>query len=348
MRPVLLCLSILCSLVSFSQVWVRVPTPDPGATRNITRGISGTSSSDIWTVGYYERIPGSAVFENLILHWNGSNWQQFTTVNRSATLNDLYDVEAVSATEVWAAGTYSNSGAATPQLLKWNGSSWSHITPPGVVSTAFITSLDAISANDVWAVGGTYTNAYAIHYNGSTWTAVTVPLVGLLADELNAVHGLASNDVWAVGNSRDAAGRFRFMARHWNGSTWTNSPMPASVSGELGELLDVRMVSSNDVWAIGVILTGGFVKLHWDGSAWTVISPANGGGGALAPISSNNIYSVGADISHWNGSTWTLVDPLSYLPYPALRNAYVAPNGDVWATGRISEGTNQFDNLVMR
>jgi len=335
-----------------TQVWTQVPTPNPGGNNNILRGISGTSSSDIWTVGYYETTPGSYQYQNLILHWNGTSWQQYTTVNYSNN-SDLYDVEAVSATEVWAAGLYSGGGGgAQPQLLKWNGSTWTQQSLPAFINstaTASIWSLDAIAPNDIWAVGGTYNMAYALHYNGSSWHQVTVPQVGLLRDELNAVHGLASNDVWAVGSYRDGSGQYRCMARRWNGSTWTNSTLPASLNGVLAELLDVRMIATNDVWAIGVNLSNGsIIKLHWNGSTWTHVTPANGGGGALAPLASNDVFSVGNNISRWNGSSWAVVESLSHLAAPALRNTYVAPNGDVWAAGRTSEGTNQFKTLVYR
>jgi hypothetical protein len=71
-----------------------------------------------------------------------------------------------------------------------------------------------------------------MHFNGSLWTEVSVPPPpGSGRSNFNAVHGLSANDVWAVGTWGVAVGDYHFLAMHWNGSTWSNSPIPATVNG---------------------------------------------------------------------------------------------------------------------
>jgi hypothetical protein len=53
--------------------WHRTKGPAPSSTINILYGVSATSATDAWAVGYYD--DGSQdVSRILILHWNGSGW----------------------------------------------------------------------------------------------------------------------------------------------------------------------------------------------------------------------------------------------------------------------------------
>src|ERR1051325_3714934 len=53
--------------------WQTVPSPSvPGAYNHLT-GVSGTSSKDVWAVGYTIDNRTYA-WQALILHWNGSRW----------------------------------------------------------------------------------------------------------------------------------------------------------------------------------------------------------------------------------------------------------------------------------
>jgi hypothetical protein len=345
----------LFSFSSFAQLgWVQVPSPNPSATRNMVRGISGTSSSDVWAVGSYEEVltvPPYNIQNELLLHWNGSDWQQYPSLHLSTTLDDLYDVEAISANNVWAVGNY-NQASVRSEILHFDGSSWTNINIPQNQSGSYLYSLHAINANDIWAAGGQGGSpirpAYTIHYNGSSWTEVTVPPVGAFRTAFYDIHGVASNDVWAVGHWGDTYGDYHALAMHWNGSAWINVALPSAVTSQLSEILAVKMVSANDVWAVGAYLTGGMFKIHWDGTAWTEVTPTNGGGGQFAVKASNNIFGVGNEISHWDGTAWTIVDNLSQLSYPSLASTVVFNNGEIWAGGRTIDASNNFQSLIYR
>jgi hypothetical protein len=341
----------LFALSGFGQLgWVQVPSPDASTTRNMVRGISGTSSADVWAVGSYE--DPLFVQNDLILHWNGGSWQQFPAMHLSTTLDDLWDVEAISTNNVWAVGMYNDFATTRAELLHYDGVSWTNQVLPFITGGSFLFAMHAVSATDIWAAGlksGSPTRpAYVIHYNGSSWSEITVPAVGTYRNMFNDIHGNSSNDIWAVGHWTNSYGDFHALAMHWNGSNWTNISLPSSIVSQVSEVLSVKMISSNDVWAMGYYITGGMFKIHWDGSTWTEITPSNGGGGAFAILASNDIYSVGGEISHWDGSAWTIVDQLTQLSYPSLGSTVVFPNGEIWAGGRTVDLSNNFYSLIYR
>lgn len=355
-RTTLILVLIFVLIASFSYgqpTWTRVPSPNPSTVRNLLRGISGTSSSDIWTVGHYYPNPSTITMNNLVMHWNGTGWQTMTVPNPSTNSNDLWDVAAINTNLAWAVGDFAYSnGVANALILKWDGSTWAQQSIPLIAGGSFLFGLGVINSNDIWAVGGKAGSpflCYSMHYNGSSWTEVPVPPApGSGRNDFNGVHGISSNDVWAVGSWGVAVGDYHFLAMHWNGSAWVNSPIPTSVNGAIdGELMDVKVVSSNDVWAVGYSLAGGVVLIHYDGTSWTQV-PTSGGGGALAVLSANDIYGVGGDITHWNGSSWTVTDTLISYPWPALNATTVLPNGEIWAAGRTVDSNNVFQTLVYR
>jgi hypothetical protein len=220
---------------------------------------------------------------------------------------------------------------------------------PDITGGSFLFSIDAVSTNDIWAVGsqaGSPTDpAYAIHYNGSTWTEVPVPNAGTYSNRLYAVNGISSNDVWAVGRKSDSYGDFHAMAQHWNGSSWTVSLLPASVSSPIGDLESVTMISSNNVWALGSTITGGLIMIHWDGTSWSEVPTTGSAGGAII-ARGTDVFSAGDRISQWNGSNWTIIDPMNQLTDPTLASAITFSNGDIWAAGNTYDGI--FHTLVYR
>jgi len=340
---------LFSSLNTFSQqAWNQVPSPDASITRSMLRGISGTSSADVWAVGSFE-TPTPGYLKNLVMHWNGTGWQIIPGTDQSITFNDLWDVTAISENDVWAVGAQNEFATTRSQLMHWNGSGWSHTILPGIPGGSMLFAIDAISPTDIWAVGakaGSPTDPpYAIHYNGSGWTEFPAAVPGIYRDWFSDVDGIASNDVWAVGRQSPAYGEFHAMAQHWNGSSWTNSPLPPEIVNPLAELESVTMIATNDVWAIGSTVTGEMLLIHWNGTSWSKLSSSGSSGGKIISRGTD-LFAVGAGISYWNGSNWTVIDPLTQLSYPALGSAISFPNGDIWAAGRTYD--TAFHTLVYR
>lgn len=350
-----LLLSINTILFSFSnyqnaysqQAWEQVPSPDISETRNMLRGISGTSSSDVWTVGEYQTTSGD--LKNLIMHWNGSEWQIYPGTDLGESYNVLWDVAAIAPNDVWIAGTYNVPGNSRSQLLHWNGTAWSHTSLPDIQGGSFLFSIDAISANDIWAVGGQAGSPtdppYTIHYNGSTWTEIQAANPGTYSNRFYGLDGIASNDVWAVGRQGNSYGDFHAMAQHWNGSSWTNSPLPPDVLTPIGDLESVTMISSDDVWALGSTVTGELLMIHWDGTSWSEVDTEGAQGGVVASRIPD-VFSLGYRISEWNGTAWVVIDSLNQLSDPTLVSSVTFSNGDIWAAGITYDSS--FHTLVYR
>jgi hypothetical protein len=111
--------------------WKMVKSPAPsGATNNSLAAVSADSATDAWAAGYYEN--GSGVYVPLTLHWNGTAWKVVKSPAPSgATEATLSGVSADSATDAWAAGSYTNSSGVQESLnLHWNGTAWKKATSP--------------------------------------------------------------------------------------------------------------------------------------------------------------------------------------------------------------------------
>src|SRR5215468_11798533 len=67
----------------------------------------------------------------------------------------------------------------------------------------------------------------------------------------------------------------RPLALHWDGSSWSNSPIPGA-----GLLRKVRAAGSGNVWAAGTYYNAGVqsyetLVVHFDGTAWTTVVSAD-------------------------------------------------------------------------
>jgi hypothetical protein len=109
--------------------------------------------------------------------------------------------------QVWAAGFYfaSNSGQQPTLIERWDGKQWSIVSSPSPgASFDYLKGIAAIGPNDIWAVGQ-YSQgevpivALAEHWNGKTWSVVSVPSPDA-ADWFNGVARIPhTNKVWGVG-----------------------------------------------------------------------------------------------------------------------------------------------------
>jgi hypothetical protein len=160
-------------------------------------------------------------------------------------------------------------------------------------------NLDAISAsspNDVWIVGtfedeisSTFfpNETYSLHWNGSTWSVVAMPLVGSsnvnAFFQFNAIQVNSPTDVWAVGDKGVTDSSSSTLIEHWNGTAWSIVPSPAP--GSDSDLTGVTTSNAaNDVWAVGYYdptgtAQGQTLTLNWNGTAWVTVASPNASSG---------------------------------------------------------------------
>jgi hypothetical protein len=175
-----------------------VRSPNVPGRANILEDADGVAPNDVWAVGHADRsFPNGS--SSLIEHWNGTGWSIVPTPNlgTSGSLNELSGVTAVASDDVWAAGIFQKTGFGTQYkalLQHWDGSAWRIV--PNVCGFG-LSDLDARSATDVWAVGG----SDACHWDGSSWTRFPagIPPNAQAFVDLFDVAVVAQNEAWAVG-----------------------------------------------------------------------------------------------------------------------------------------------------
>ncbi len=206
-------------------------------------GLVARGPNDVWAVGT-ENYPGRGLIE----HWDGTTWT--ATYLRFAAL--LRGIAAAGPRQMWAVGQRygrTNPFGDTTLTMHFNGSTWSAIRSPNALSgnsndQNWLTSVSAVAANDVWAVGrdgnhdgGPLDQTLIEHWDGARWSIVPSPDPGGSSqdNDLWGVAAVATGDVWAVGG----VGSFldpQFsspLALHWDGSSWTQVSVPAPTVGEL-------------------------------------------------------------------------------------------------------------------
>jgi hypothetical protein len=283
------------------STWTAVSTPNPWPQcedgdilwgGNSLSAVDAVSANDVWAVGS-ECYSANTIVE----HWNGSNWSLVASPRKPHGFDStaaLYDVDAISATNVWAVG-YSSSSGIDALIEHYDGSSWSVVqTAPG--SSGYLTSVSATGPNDVWAVGSTDSGGNVVqHFDGNAWSVVPSPQPGS-GSTLDSVDARSPTDAWAVGTKRGFGAQSSTFTMHWDGSAWTEvaSPNPRNTGDARNELRSVVVLSKRDAWAVGTYendLTNFHqdrtLVLHWDGSTWSIVdSPTPGATGQLTAVAS--------------------------------------------------------------
>src|SRR5215472_595374 len=136
--------------------WRVVPSPNPAGGRyDDLTGVSGTSASDIWSVGM-EFVNSSHSFP-IIEHYNGSAWSLVTSA-QPTQVGDLEAVAALTPANVWAIGqpaTGNQTQPVVPLVEHFNGTSWK-VQPAPSLSGNSVLSFDGLvttGSGRLWWVG---------------------------------------------------------------------------------------------------------------------------------------------------------------------------------------------------
>lgn len=288
------------------SVWSVVPSPDAGTHGSQLLGVAAVSDSDVWAVGNVSMSTTVNGNRTLIEHWNGAAWSVVASPNPSMQGDNLTAIAAISATNVWAVGSFetNNQGANLPLIEHWNGAAWSVVTagiPTG--GSTFLQGLTAISATDIWAVGyAGFGSNVEMHWNGTRWSTTNASFPTGGQETLRGVAAVSSTDIWAVGSyAPTTTAELQTLALHWDGSAWSKVTT-ANLDQYFNLFYSVAAVASNDVWAVGYAYPTnglGFSTLieHWDGSQWTIVpSPTLNGSEfrGLVVSSPADLWTVGS------------------------------------------------------
>jgi hypothetical protein len=295
--------------------WSSVPSPNHSFdTYNVLYALTALSTTDIWAVGHY--YGGGQSAQTLIIHWDGSQWSIIPSPNVGSQFNYLYDIEAVASNDIWAVGSY-DPETLNPRTfaIHWNGTEWTTIPTPNLGSGYnYLSGIEPISANDIWAVGhesqGGVTQVLIAHWDGLQWTLLPSPNSGVLSD----VTAIATDDIWAVGQYADS-GLTKTLTMHWDGSQWSVVPSP-NVSTSVNVLEKVSAVAGDDIWAIGWHYYSGTLDqtlaMHWNGTQWSLApSPNAGVADVLLGVdtsATDNVWAVGRTKTSAQSQRKTLIE----------------------------------------
>jgi hypothetical protein len=249
-------------------------------------------------------------------------------------------------------------------------SGWTIVSIPPTGQNAPLRAVSTVSGTDAWAVGyhsgnaGTNVGAKALidNWNGTAWSAASVPATPGNTALLLAVSASSATDAWAVGRTQVNKSSFEGLALHWNGTAWSVSPgFSAALSDISGaSAAGVTDISPSDAYAIGdSAATASGSLVHWNGTAWSPVTLpllANANSNTtLSAISANgpdDVWIVGTYLDsathqnetfseHFNGTAWSVV-PMPLVSSSNI-NAFYLFNGiqansptDVWAVGESS------------
>lgn len=328
----------------------RVDSPSPGSEGSFLNDVSGVAADDVWAIGSY-RVPGIPSGSDelpLAIHWDGTSWSMATLPTLPAPPNGpnvtLHGVQAFANGEVWTVGSAVPADSRSePQTLalRFDGSSWEVIPTPSATpeeSNSEFFAIGGVAADDFWAVGHR-AGFLAAHWDGTGWETFDVPAGTFEYQHLIAVSALASDDVWVLG--RTGLGGVEPWIVHWNGSSWT-TPIPQPSDALYSSPTDIKAFAADDIWiSVNSDVGAGPQFLHWDGTTWQAFAAPQYHYGRFAGEQPDDFYSVGyQEVMHFNGTAWESMGTLNVdLPFVSFVGATQLPNGDVWAAGRTTAGS---------
>ncbi|GCE10826.1 hypothetical protein [Tengunoibacter tsumagoiensis] len=235
-----------------------------------------------------------------------------------------------------------------------NCGQWNAVSNPGVGN---LTSIAAMSAQDVWAAGGTTAAQLLLHWNGKAWKVVPFLVSG--ANPGNVISGLAAIDgrnAWAVGILNGQT-----FTDHWDGKSWNVVASP-NVASAQNSLLSVAAVPGTaHLWTVGSYQTAQQslpLTEYWDGTQWTIVASPALAKQDLAltqviALSETNVWAFGIAsdathnrtvVEHWDGTRWSLLPKMAQALFysdatgGAEINSYTFVPGTqtLWAVGSFT------------
>jgi hypothetical protein len=335
------------------------------ATRPVTAVVAAVLSAAALTGAAADRAAGAA---GPAAGGCAPAWKLVSTPAPPGADTYMYGAAATSAKDAWFAGyeppVAETGGIATalPWVVHWNGRSLG--VAPAVPQAAFFAPRTATadsfdSPADGWVLGQSMNDAYvpyAARWNGGRWTITPLaispdPASAAATPNPSAVASLSPSDAWIVGGFGPQLGSSGALIEHWDGSSWTIVPNPASSEAD-SELSRITAVSATDIWAVGDQNANGEggqrpLAEHWDGSAWSLVPvPAGNPPSQFTSVSADgpdDAWAAGSQlesgtsnlaaalVEHWDGTAWSAVTGLPDLGNSIVNAVYAASPSDVWA-----------------
>jgi hypothetical protein len=241
----------------------------------------------------------------------------------------------------------------------------------GPAHPTLLTSVDAVSGRDAWAMGVVLVKnrlqPVIRNWTGKAWTAVTLPAkvarawtAGVPALRVQ-IAATSNTNMWAF--SALAQGGYLRLS----GKQWSIGHLPGARSRNLTEITSAKIFSSHDLWVFGAKLTQAGTTVpyaaHFNGRIWTGVKvPGTGGVLAVSAASAHNLWAIvgpqpgsGApgtpSVLRWTSSSagWQPAAVQPKLPAGAdLSTILTESNGTVWVGGSGRNGHKGRTELAAR
>ena len=336
-----LALGMATSASAATTTWTRQPVPFPSAgAHGVLYGVSCVSAADCVAVGYFGK---SGSGQHLLAEqWDGSTWSaKEVPLPSGGSRGKFAGVSCASAADCIAVGSYQTptDSLGLPLAERWNGTRWSAqaITLPagdfgGLAAVSCTSSVQCTAVGETQP-DSTTSATLAERWNGHTWTAQSTPdPASSTYASLSGVSCASATSCTAIGTS-NATGTGTF-AEQWDGSSWrvTSTVDPAGTS--IDGLTGISCSAAASCMAVGAYYSGSealSLVEHWNGSAWSLMSPPTGSyndtprgvfclTAASCTVVGMTTTKNAAVVEVWNGSTWTTQTTAA----PARRNALLA------------------------
>jgi hypothetical protein len=212
------------------QRWNGAAWTDTGS-RPITfvSAADGDAPDDVWEVN----LSGQSA------RFDGVSWTRERFAGDPNSVH-AYAISVVSPTLAFEGG-YSNVSQSA-QMQRWDGTRWHVFNAPS--TNRPILSVSALGPRNIWAAVELSFSSDVVpaHWDGTSWTIFdTNPRM-----VVSAISARASKDVWAVGPGFGGPPH----AYHFDGSTWSDVPLPAPVP-PYAQLDDVSAQPGSPTIAVG-------------------------------------------------------------------------------------------------
>lgn len=194
--------------------WSLVDSPLVSTFKGGLPGVAAIAPNDAWAIGDANApIGGKAMIE----HWDGHTWNM-TSYPSPSHADRIYfnSITRIAGTnQLWLVGSYSTGPGTSWQTLteRYDGTQWIQVASANVTGqNSVFTSVSALAANNVWAVGyqGTHNlnqgKTLTEHWNGANWEIVDSPNTSTEKNnDLAAVAMIpGTTQVFAVGTNEYA------------------------------------------------------------------------------------------------------------------------------------------------
>jgi hypothetical protein len=251
--------------------WLRLSLPHVNNTSNVVRALAGTSKDDLWAIGSFVLSAGATPQQ--LIHWDGNQW---TTVDTGIVATKpreeitLHDAAILSKDDMWFVGYRQTTQGYFTMSIHWDGSNWTEVSLPKPHpndTRSRLTSVAAVSKDDIWATGTKEDSNHMLsyHWNGKEWLIVDAPryerdLLQAVAARTGNQGSRAQAQVWAVGQfggKMDPATNLiptYPLLMHWEENEYNEHKWNVALSLEEwseGVLNDVTILPNGNVWAVG-------------------------------------------------------------------------------------------------